>query len=147
MTQGAVPAGASSSRSAPPMPRSTSSSRPPRPRRPLLRRARVRAHALADSTDVERRRKIAVSGARSRTRDGGREEEERAVDIELAPQRIFALKDQLSAEEVRVKAMDRRATAISSGIGGLLQRPKADDITLLASQRRVEPFWHVAGHA
>ena len=69
------------------------------------------------------------------------------MDIELAPQRIFALKDQLSAEEVRVKAMDRRATAISSGIGGLLQRPKADDITLLASQRRVEPFWHVAGRA
>lgn len=69
------------------------------------------------------------------------------MDIELAPQRIFALKDQLSAEEVRVKAMDRRATAISSGIGGLLQRPKADDIALLASQRRVEPFWHVAGRA
>jgi hypothetical protein len=69
------------------------------------------------------------------------------VDIELAPQRIFALKDQLSAEEVRLKAMDRRGTAISSGIGGLLQRPKADDITLLASQRRVEPFWHVAGRA
>ena len=69
------------------------------------------------------------------------------MDIELAPQRIFALKDQLSAEEVRVKAMDRRATAISSGIGGLLQRPKTDDIALLASQRRVEPFWHVAGRA
>ena len=69
------------------------------------------------------------------------------MDIELAPQRIFALKDQLSPEEVRVKAMDRRATAISSGIGGLLQRPKPDDITLLASQRRVEPFWHVAGRA
>ena len=80
-------------------------------------------------------------------RDRGREEEERAVDIELAPQRIFALKDKLSAEEVRVRAMDRRATAISSGIGGLLQRPKPDDIALLASQRRVEPFWHVAGKA
>ena len=69
------------------------------------------------------------------------------MDIELAPQRIFALKDQLSTEEVRVRAMDRRTTAISSGIGGLLQRPKADDIALIASQRRVEPFWHVAGHA
>jgi hypothetical protein len=69
------------------------------------------------------------------------------VDIELAPQRIFALTDQLSAEEVRVRAMDRRATAISSGIGGLLSRPKADDIALIASQRRVEPFWHVAGRA
>lgn len=69
------------------------------------------------------------------------------MDIELAPQRIFALKDVLSADEARQKAMDRRATAISSGIGGLLQRPKPDDIALIASQRRVEPFWHVAGRA
>lgn len=69
------------------------------------------------------------------------------MEIELAPQRIFALKDQLSADEVRQRAMDRRTTAISSGIGGLLQRPKPDDIALVASQRRVEPFWHVAGRA
>ena len=77
----------------------------------------------------------------------GKRDEERAVDIELAPQRIFALKDQVSADDARQKAMDRRATAIASGIGGLLQRPKPEDITLIASQRRVEPFWHVAGRA
>jgi len=69
------------------------------------------------------------------------------VDIELAPQRIFALKDQVSAEDARQRAMDRRATAISTGLGSLLQRPKPDDIALIASQRRVEPFWHVAGRA
>ena len=69
------------------------------------------------------------------------------MDIELAPQRIFALKDQVSAEDARQRAMDRRATAISTGLGSLLQRPKPDDIALIASQRRVEPFWHVAGRA
>lgn len=69
------------------------------------------------------------------------------MDIELAPQRIFALKDQVSADEARQRAMDRRGTAIATGIGGLLQRPKPEDITLIASQRRVEPFWHVKGHA
>jgi hypothetical protein len=69
------------------------------------------------------------------------------VDIELAPQRIFALEDRLSFEEIRQRAMDKRSTAVTSGLGGLLQRPKAEDITLTGSQRRVEPFWHVSGKA
>jgi hypothetical protein len=69
------------------------------------------------------------------------------VDIQLADQRIFALEDRLSFEEIRQRAMDRRTTAFASGLGALLQRPKADDIVLLASQRRLEPFWHVACRA
>jgi hypothetical protein len=32
-------------------------------------------------------------------------------------------------------------------LGSLLQRPKAEDIELVNSQRRVEPFWHVGGRA
>lgn len=66
------------------------------------------------------------------------------MEIQLAAQRIFALEDRLSFEEIRQRAMDRRTGAFSSGLSSLLQRPKADDIELLDSQRRVEPFWHVA---
>jgi hypothetical protein len=69
------------------------------------------------------------------------------MDIELADQRIFALDDRLSFEEVRQRAMDRRTNAFGGGLGALLQRPKADDIALLAGQRRLEPFWHVACRA
>jgi hypothetical protein len=43
--------------------------------------------------------------------------------------------------------MDRRTGAFGSGIGSLLQRPKAEDIELVNSQRRLEPFWHVGGRA
>lgn len=69
------------------------------------------------------------------------------MEIQLAEQRIFVLEERLSFEEIRQRAMDRRTGAFGSGLGGLLQRPKADDIVLLESQRRLEPFWHVACRA
>jgi len=69
------------------------------------------------------------------------------MDIHLADQKIFVLEENLSAEEIRQKAMDRRSSAFVSGLGSLLSRPKPDDIVLLATQRRVEPFWHVACRA
>ncbi|MGZ3641877.1 MAG: hypothetical protein ACXVAI_06410 [Candidatus Limnocylindrales bacterium] len=69
------------------------------------------------------------------------------MDIQLAEQRIFVLEERLSFEEIRQRAMDRRTGAFASGLGSLLQRPKADDIVLLDSQRRLEPFWHVACRA
>jgi hypothetical protein len=69
------------------------------------------------------------------------------MELELAAQRIFLLQERLSAEEMQQRAMDRRTNAVASGIGGLLQRPKPEDVVLVGSQRRIEPFWHVAGRA
>jgi hypothetical protein len=69
------------------------------------------------------------------------------MDIQLADQRIFLLEDRLSLEEARQRAMDRRTTAFGGGLGALLQRAKADDVVLVASQRRLEPFWHIACRA
>jgi hypothetical protein len=69
------------------------------------------------------------------------------MDIAFADQHAYLLEERLSVEEIRQRAMDRRAGAFGSGIGSILQRPKADDIELVASQRRLEPFWHVEAHA
>ena len=69
------------------------------------------------------------------------------MEIELADQHVYVLDERLTADEIRQRAMDRRTGAFSSGIGSLLSRPKADDIELVASQRRLEPFWHVACQA
>jgi len=69
------------------------------------------------------------------------------MDIKLAEQHIFVLDDRLTADDARQRAMDRRASAFGSALGNLLQRPKADDIELVNSQRRLEPFWHVGGQA
>jgi len=69
------------------------------------------------------------------------------MEIELADQHVFVLDERLTVDEIRQRAMDRRSGAFGSGLGNLLQRPKADDIELVASQRRLEPFWHVACQA
>jgi hypothetical protein len=69
------------------------------------------------------------------------------MDIALAEQHIFVLDDRLTADDIRQRAMDRRTSAFGSGLGNLLQRPKADDIELAGSQHRLEPFWHVGGKA
>jgi hypothetical protein len=73
--------------------------------------------------------------------------ENNRMDITLADQHIFILDDKLTPDDARQRAMDRRGGAFGSGIGNLLQRPKADDIELVNSQRRLEPFWHVGGRA
>ncbi len=69
------------------------------------------------------------------------------MDVEIAEQRLFVLQERLTPDELQQRAMDRRMNAISSGIGSLLQRPKPEDVQLLGFERRLEPFWHVAGRA
>lgn len=64
------------------------------------------------------------------------------MDIQLAEQRIFALTEKLTAEQARARAMDRRTGVFGGGLGSLLQRPKSEEVELLATQKRFEPFWH-----
>lgn len=65
------------------------------------------------------------------------------MEIQLAEQHIYRLDDRLTPEEIRQRAMDRRTGAFGGGLDSLFSRPKADDIELIDSQRRLEPFWHV----
>jgi len=69
------------------------------------------------------------------------------MDIQLAEQHIYRLDDRLSAEEIRQRAMDKRGGAFGGGLGGLLNRPRPEDIELVATQHRLEPFWHVGCRA
>jgi hypothetical protein len=64
------------------------------------------------------------------------------MDIQLTEHRIFRLEPRLSFDTLRQRALDRRTSAFGGGIGGLLQRPKAEDVELVSSQERVEPMWH-----
>ena len=61
-----------------------------------------------------------------------------AMDIQLGTQRILVLEDRESADVLRQRAMDKRSQAFASGIGSLLSRPKAEEIELVTSQRRLE---------
>jgi hypothetical protein len=70
-----------------------------------------------------------------------------AVELTLADERLFLLAERLNRDEAQARAMEKRTAAVAGGLGGLLQRPKPADVTLAAVQRRLEPFWHVSGHA
>jgi len=66
------------------------------------------------------------------------------VDISLGEPRIYGLEPRIPFEELKRRAEEKKAGALGTGLGGFIQRPKAEDVVLAASQRRVEPFWHVA---
>ena len=69
------------------------------------------------------------------------------MDVQLAAERLFVIEERLTLDEIQQRAMDRRIQAFGGGLGSFLQRPKPEEITLVAKQRRLEPFWHVAGRA
>ena len=69
------------------------------------------------------------------------------VEIQLAKERLYRLEDRLTADDAEQRAQERRVQAFGGGLGSLLQRPKVDDITLVARQHRLEPLWHVAARA
>lgn len=64
------------------------------------------------------------------------------MDLRVADQRIFALAEKLTADQARLRAMDRRTNVFVGGLTTLLQRPRSEEVELLAMQRRLEPFWH-----
>lgn len=69
------------------------------------------------------------------------------MDVQLASERLFVLEERLTLDEIQQRAMDKRMQAFGGGLGSLLQRPKPEEVTLVTKQRRLEPFWHVAGRA
>ena len=64
------------------------------------------------------------------------------MEMQIAEQRVYALIEKLTAEQARLRAMDRRTNVFVTGLGSLLQRPKMEEVELLATQKRLEPFWH-----
>ena len=65
------------------------------------------------------------------------------MDISLGEPRIVALEPKLDHDGALHRAEEKKAGALGSGIGGLISRPKPEDVVLAVAQRRVEPFWHV----
>ena len=66
------------------------------------------------------------------------------MDISLGESRIIALEPRHYYDDALRKAEEKKTGALGSGLGGILSRPKPEDVVLAATQRRVEPFWHVA---
>lgn len=65
------------------------------------------------------------------------------MDISIGEPRILVLEPRLGHDDALHRAEEKKTGALGSGIGGLLARPKPEDVVLAATQRRVEPLWHV----
>ena len=69
------------------------------------------------------------------------------MDISLGEPRIIGLEPRLEYDDLLRHAEERKTGALGTGLGGLLSRPKAEDVKLGTVQRRVEPFWHISATA
>ncbi len=67
------------------------------------------------------------------------------MNVELAEERVLVLKDRFTAEEAQGRAWAKRLDAFGTlaKMGGLLGKPKEEDIELVYRERRLQPFWRI----
>lgn len=65
------------------------------------------------------------------------------MDIALANERAFAITPQTSFEVAKVRVEDKRTNLVAGTLGSLLSRPKPEEIQLISTENRLEPFWHI----
>jgi hypothetical protein len=64
------------------------------------------------------------------------------VEFAIAEERAYLLREELSPEQAKEKAWDRK-TSVFGGLSRLVFRPKGEDVQIVYSEKRYEPFWHV----
>jgi hypothetical protein len=65
------------------------------------------------------------------------------MEITLADEKAYILKPSLGWDQARERAWDKKIQVFSSGLTSLFSRPKSEDVQIVYSERRFEPFWHV----
>lgn len=71
------------------------------------------------------------------------------MEIQVADQRIFLFRDNVSHADAEKKAWERKVSAFGaiSQVTSFLSKPKDEDFELVYSEHRYQPFWHVAAKA
>src|SRR5688500_17050361 len=65
------------------------------------------------------------------------------MEIHVASERAFVVTPGLNWSQLRERAWDKKSQAFSAGIGGLLSRPKVEDVEIVYQELRYEPFWYI----
>ena len=66
------------------------------------------------------------------------------MELRLPQTHIYALNPSIDFESAKQQAFDKRVGVVAGGLGGLLSRPKPDDVELVYDEVRLESFWHIA---
>jgi len=71
------------------------------------------------------------------------------MEIQVADQRILVFSPQMTNEEAKKKALDKKMVAfdVASKVTSFLSRPKDDDFEMVYEEHRYQPFWHVVAKA
>ena len=64
------------------------------------------------------------------------------MEFAIADERAYLLRETVSSEQAKEKAWDRKTT-VFGGLSRLVFRPKGEDVQIVYSEKRYEPFWHV----
>lgn len=65
------------------------------------------------------------------------------MEITLADEKAYVLKPAMGWDQAKEKAWDKKTQVFSSGLTSLFSRPKSEEVQIVYSERRFEPFWHV----
>jgi len=64
------------------------------------------------------------------------------MEFAIAEERAYLLREEISSEQAKEKAWDRKSS-VFGGLSRLVFRPKGQDVQIIYSEKRYEPFWHV----
>jgi len=72
----------------------------------------------------------------------------KAMNVDLAEERILQLVDKFSPEEAEARAWAKRTEAFGTlaKIGGFITRPKDEEFEVVYRERRLQPFWRLSTH-
>ncbi len=65
------------------------------------------------------------------------------MELRLPQTHVYALNPSIDFESAKQQAFDKRVGVVAGGLGGLLSRPKPDDVELVYDEVRLESFWHI----
>ncbi len=65
------------------------------------------------------------------------------MELRLPTPHAFIINAALSRDAAQQQAIDKRTSIVGGGLGGLLSRPKPEEVDLAYAEFRYEAFWHV----
>jgi hypothetical protein len=66
------------------------------------------------------------------------------MELRLPQTHVYTLNPSIDFESAKQQALDKRVGVVAGGLGGLLSRPKPEDVELVYDEVRLESFWHIA---
>jgi hypothetical protein len=65
------------------------------------------------------------------------------MDLRLPTPHAYIVNPTLQRDAAQQQAVDKRTSIVGGGLGGLLSRPKQEEVDLAYAEFRYEAFWHV----